>query len=94
MSLVEIIRKDIFDFLEQNQELLFNERDFQIHLASWLRASNNNYDDVDLGQMSLFDTVKDEDIINELKEIDISNLTPLDALNTLYRLQNKLKNRW
>ena len=44
--------------------------------------------------MSLFDTVKDEDIIQELKDIDISNLTPLDALNTLYRLQNKLKNRW
>lgn len=53
-----------------------------------------HYDDVDLGQMSLFDTVRDEDIVNELKEIDISNLTPLDALNTLYRLQNKLKNRW
>jgi DNA mismatch repair protein MutS len=53
-----------------------------------------HYDDVDLGQMSLFDTVKDEDIIKELKEIDISNLTPLDALNTLYRFQNKLKNRW
>ncbi len=52
------------------------------------------YDEVDLGQMSLFDTVKDEDIIQELKDIDISNLTPLDALNTLYRLQNKLKNRW
>lgn len=52
------------------------------------------YDEVDLGQMSLFDTVKDEDIIQELKEIDISNLTPLDALNTLYRFQNKLKNRW
>ena len=53
-----------------------------------------HYDDVDLGQMSLFDTVKDEDILNELQEINISNLTPLDALNTLYRLQNKLKNRW
>lgn len=53
-----------------------------------------HYDDVDLGQMSLFDTVKDEDIINEIKELDISHLTPLDALNTLYRLQNKLKNRW
>jgi len=49
---------------------------------------------VDLGQISLIDTVKDEDILNELKEINISNLTPLDALNTLYRLQNKLKNRW
>ena len=52
------------------------------------------YDEVDLTQMSLFDTVKDEDVLKELKEIDISNLTPLDALNTLYRLQNKLKNRW
>ncbi len=52
------------------------------------------YDEVDLTQMSLLDTVKDEDVLLELKEIDISNLTPLDALNILYRLQNKLKNRW
>lgn len=52
------------------------------------------YDEVDLTQMSLFDTVTDEDVLNELKEVDISNLTPMDALNTLYRLQNKLKNRW
>lgn len=51
-------------------------------------------DDVDKGQMSLFDSVKDEDILKELGDIDISNLTPLDALNTLYKLQNKLKNRW
>ncbi len=52
------------------------------------------YDEVDLEQMSLFDTVKDEDIIRELQEIDVGNLTPVEALNTLYRLQNKLKNRW
>ncbi|MBD5520566.1 MAG: DNA mismatch repair protein MutS [Lachnospiraceae bacterium] len=52
------------------------------------------YDEVDLEQISLFDTVKDEDIVKELEEIDISTLTPVDALNTLYRLQNKLKNRW
>ena len=52
------------------------------------------YDEVDLSQMSLFDTVKDEDVLKELQDIDISTLTPLDALNTLYRLQNKLKNRW
>ena len=52
------------------------------------------YDEVDLQQFYLFDTVKDEDIIKELQEIDVSNMTPLDALNTLYRLQNKLKNRW
>ena len=52
------------------------------------------YDEVDLEQISLFDTVKDEDVLEELKEIDVTNLTPVDALNTLYRLQNKLKNRW
>ena len=52
------------------------------------------YDEVDLAQISLFDTVKDDDVLTELKEIDIAHLTPMDALNTLYRLQNKLKNRW
>ena len=52
------------------------------------------YDEVDLEQISLFDTVQDQDIVQELKDLDISNLTPVDALNTLYRLQNKLKNRW
>ncbi len=44
--------------------------------------------------MSLFDTVKDDDVIKEIKDLDLANLTPIDALNTLYQLQNKLKNRW
>ena len=52
------------------------------------------YDEVDMAQMSLFDTVKDDDVLEELKSIDVGNLTPIDALNTIYRLQNKLKNRW
>ena len=52
------------------------------------------YDEVDLEQMSLFDTVRDEDVIKELQDIDVGNLTPIDALNVLYRLQTKLKNRW
>ena len=51
-------------------------------------------DEVDLNQMSLFDTATDDDIINELKELDINNLTPMEALNTLSKLQNKLINRW
>ena len=50
--------------------------------------------EMDMAQMSLFDTVQDNDIIEELKEIDIGNLTPMEALNTLYNLQNKIKNRW
>ena len=53
-----------------------------------------HYDDVDTNQMSLFDTVTDEDVLKRLKEIDITTLTPMDALNTLYKLQSDLKNRW
>ena len=62
--------------------------------AKKTRTRPVHYDEVDLEQISLFDTVKDQDILEELKNIDIPNLTPMDALNTLYRLQNKLKNRW
>nr|WP_330370867.1 DNA mismatch repair protein MutS [Butyrivibrio sp. LB2008] len=53
-----------------------------------------HYDDVDMDQMSLFDTVTDEDVLKRLQEIDITTLTPMDALNTLYKLQSDLKNRW
>lgn len=62
--------------------------------GSETKARQKKYDEVDLAQISLFDTVKDDDVLEELKEIDVSNLTPMDALNTIYRLQNKLKNRW
>ena len=58
------------------------------------KGKSVHYDEVDMKQMSLFDTVQNDDIIEELKTLDISNLTPLEALNTLNRLQNKIKNRW
>ena len=47
-KLIDIVQQDIFAFLESNEELLFNERDFQMHLATWLRNSTNRYDDVDV----------------------------------------------
>lgn len=58
------------------------------------KTKSKKYDEVDIAQFSLFDTVKDDDVLEELKAIDVGNLTPIDALNTIYRLQNKLKNRW
>lgn len=58
------------------------------------RPAKKKMDELDLAQISLFDTVKDDDIINELKSIDVNSLTPIEALNTLSMLQNKLKNRW
>ncbi len=45
-------------------------------------------------QMSLFDAVNNDDIINEIKELDLSRITPIDALNQLYSIQDKIKNRW
>ena len=53
-----------------------------------------HYDEVDLKQMSLFDTASDNDILAELQAIDVGNLTPLEALKLIDKLQNKIKNRW
>lgn len=51
-------------------------------------------DEVELSQLTLFDTIREDDIIEEIKILELGNMTPIDALNTLYRLQTKLKNRW
>ena len=46
-NLVDLAEQDVLDFLRTNQELLFNERDFQMHLATHLRQTKH-YDDVDV----------------------------------------------
>ena len=51
-------------------------------------------DEVDMLQMSIFDTVKNDDIIKEIEDVDISNMTPFEALTFLNQIQSKLKNRW
>ena len=84
--------REIAEQLSDN-DIIQKVQNIEVNLKSDKRKTVR-YDEVDLEQMSLFDTVKDEDIINELQEIDVARLTPVDALNTLYRLQNKLKNRW
>ncbi len=45
--LIDCLTVDINAFIEQQQELMFNERDFQMQLAVGLRASGR-YDDVDV----------------------------------------------
>ena len=50
-------------------------------------------DELELTQLTLFDTVREDDIIKELMEMDLGRMTPIDALNTLYRMQAMLKNR-
>ena len=47
MALIDVVRTDVKQFLDTNEELLFNERDFQMHLATSLRGTNH-HDDVDV----------------------------------------------
>jgi len=58
------------------------------------KKKHHKVDEVDMNQMSLFDTVTDADIVHDLMGIDVTRLTPIDALNTIYALQNKRKNTW
>ena len=78
----ELLKNDITDTVRN------------ISVDNGTKKKKEHLDEVDLTQMSLFDTVKDDDIIKELESVDIGNMTPLDALNKLYELQNKVKNRW
>ena len=74
-----------------DNDITYRIRDME---SSQRPIRHEKIDEVDMNQMSLFDTVKDDDIIKELTDMDISSMTPLDALNTLNRMQNKIKNRW
>ncbi|RDU23171.1 DNA mismatch repair protein MutS [Anaerosacchariphilus polymeriproducens] len=46
-------------------------------------------------QLSLFDnsSKEDDEVVLELKSLDIANLTPIEALNILYKFQNVIKSR-
>ena len=53
---------------------------------------------VDSGQLSMFDGFANmpstEDILLELRDLDMNALTPMDAMNKLYQIQQKIKERW
>ncbi|CRZ34354.1 DNA mismatch repair protein MutS [Herbinix hemicellulosilytica] len=46
-----------------------------------------------LEQLSLFSVSGNEDIITEIRDLDINKLTPIDALNKLYQYQEKIRKR-
>ncbi|MEE1029118.1 MAG: DNA mismatch repair protein MutS [Agathobacter sp.] len=43
-------------------------------------------------QLSLFDNDYTNEVLDEIKNLDLANLTPIEALNKLYELQKKAKN--
>ncbi|MBQ1842990.1 MAG: hypothetical protein II133_00140, partial [Lachnospiraceae bacterium] len=60
-------------------------------------SRSHKKDDNIEGQMSFFDTMvadaprddRAEKLVNELKDIDVNNLTPIEALNKLSELRKK-----
>lgn len=51
-----------------------------------------NDDEIE-NQMTLFDFMGDDDVIEEIRRLDLSNMTPMEAINTLYKLQSEVKER-
>ena len=87
--------------IERAKELLeeltiadITEKASEMHQSGEKKPKQKPVPKADPDQMSLFETSTDADILRELEEIDVGNLTPLSALNTIYNLQNRLKNRW
>lgn len=65
MNLDEIVKSDILGFFDAEQELFFNENDFQMHLAIYLRTTGH-YDDVDVEYYIPYAQLKDYIWKNEL----------------------------
>lgn len=85
--LVELEKKNevpVYDRLDQKQAELKPEPKAEVH--------EPEIETVD--QMSLFNgawSSEEEEVLNQLKKIDVLNLTPLEAMNTLNQLKNQLQ---
>ncbi len=82
--------KDIVEQLVENDLAIHTER----ILDEKPKKSAKKKNDLELGQISLFDTMGDDLIIEELRNLDLTSMTPLDALNKLNELQKQIHNRW
>ena len=77
-----------------NSDIAFRAREIaELGVPEKSRRPVPRQTEVDAGQLSLFETTRDDDIIGEITGLDLSVMTPIDALNELYKLQNTAKNR-
>ena len=82
------------DLVEQLSDADISYRAKEIQAGSGEKKKQSAPEQIELDQISLFATVKDDDILQELKELEIGMMTPLEALNKLNEMQSRLKNRW
>lgn len=76
------------------EQLLTNDITAKIKDIAQLEQARKKVDELELSQISLFDTQSDDDILKEISEIDISHMTPVDALVMLQTLQSRINNRY
>ena len=84
--------KEIAEELSQHDIAQFTKELSAKNIGS--KRVKQQLDEVELKQISLFDAMNDDDIMNEIRDLDVGNLTPIEALNKLYEIQNKIINRW
>lgn len=77
--------KEIAAYLEKNSETPSGLTD--------VKPEGNK----EMTQLSIFDTMGEpqtDNILFELRDINLSNVTPMDAMNLVYKWQNQLKEKW
>ena len=75
---------------KKNEVPVFDELEKQVEAKAEVHEPEIEAAD----QMSLFNggwSLEEETVLNELKKIDVLNLTPLEAMNTLNQLKNQLQ---
>lgn len=83
----------ILSQLEQKEESLFEQTDFAEQVNTGSETDNTVEDSTVDEQLSLFgpQTKTEEKVIETIRKANVLNLTPLEAINMLNDLQNKLK---
>ncbi len=73
-------------------ELHEQAADFAKSESAVFMKSHKRKSELEMNQLSLFGTSEYDRILEEIRNTDLSALTPIDALNRLYSLQERVKN--
>lgn len=82
--------REIADCLEKNS-------DTAVEIPVDTKVPTVSRPEGEMTQLSIFDTMggnQTDDILFELRDIDLSRVTPMDAMNLVYKWQNQLQEKW
>ena len=81
--------KEILNKLENNDN---NKSSHKKYLEAAITKEENTQNHVDHNDLTLFNYVYEE-IIEKIKSLELDQMTPIEVMNYIYNLQNKLKNK-